>query len=108
MMGSNALIPIISAAGGVASTYNKDEMFCFPIHVEACAIIIIIMRFKLLKLFFLIASVIAFLETSALAQAILTHETVISGIGLTNWEIQLEEMLFQVKMEKKFFLPIKK
>ena len=35
------------------------------------------MRLKLLKLFFSIASIIAFLETSALAKATLTHETVI-------------------------------
>ena len=46
------------------------------------------MRLKLLKLFFLIASIIAFLETSALAQATQTFETVIRPLssGLTNSE----------------------
>ena len=46
------------------------------------------MRLKLLKLFFSIASIIVFLETSALAKATLTHETVIrpEASGLTNSE----------------------
>ena len=46
------------------------------------------MKLKLSKLFFLTAGIIAFLETSALAQATLTHETVIrpEASGLTNSE----------------------
>ena len=46
------------------------------------------MRFKLLKLFFLIASIIAFLETTAKAQATLTYEISIrpAASGLTNSE----------------------
>ena len=62
------------------------------------------MRLKLSKLFFLIASIIVFLETQAIAQATLSHETVIrpEASGLTNNELSYANYVVKLPTNDNF------